>query len=157
MTNETSFWRSTIVKYAIVSAINLAILLVGIAIGVLLAPHIEKRANAAPSDQASRPPVQNTTTTPADEPYEDVTPMLTAASMAANTFLAHRIATDQLMVNGYDLLALQDGILNVLKNKNIVSYRDLDALVERAKVARPLRLKLAQPQPQPLKPEEKKP
>jgi hypothetical protein len=45
----------------------------------------------------------------------------------------------------------------VLKNKNIVSYRDLDALVERAKVARPLRLKLAQPQPQPLKPEEKKP
>ena len=79
--------------------------------------------------------------------------------MAANTFLAHRIATDQLMVNGYDLMALEDGILNVLKNKSVISYRDLDALVERAKVPRPLRLKLAQPQPQPQPPksEEKKP
>ena len=144
-------------KYAIVSAINLAILLVGIAIGVLLTPHIEKRANAAPSDQAQ--PVPTAGTSSSEEPYEDVTPMVTAGSMAANTFLAHRIATDQLMVNGYDLMALEDGILNVLENKSVISYRDLDALVERAKVPRPLRLKLAQPQPQPQPPksEEKKP
>ena len=48
MTTETLVLRSALVKYAVVSAINLAILLVGIAIGVLLAPHFEKTVSAHP-------------------------------------------------------------------------------------------------------------
>jgi hypothetical protein len=148
------------VKYAIVSAINLAILMVGIAIGITLAPHIEKVASAAPAQQST--PQQSSapagqTVTSSDQLYEEIIPVATVGSMAVDTFLAHRIAADQLMVNGYDVMSLQDGILNALKNKGIVSYRDLDALVERAKVPRPLRMKPPQTQPQPLKPEEKKP
>ena len=35
-------------RYAVISAINLAILLVGIALGVMLAPHIEKTVTLVP-------------------------------------------------------------------------------------------------------------
>jgi hypothetical protein len=83
--------------------------------------------------------------------------------MAIQTLLAHRIAADQIIVNGYDLAALDEGLLNLLKNKNLASYRELDVVVERAKIPHPIRLKLPpQPQSQPptnpnTTPEQKKP
>jgi hypothetical protein len=46
-----------------------------------------------------------------------------------------------------------------LKNKGVGSYRDFDALLERAKIPKPLRVKMpaaAQPTPPAPKPEEKK-
>jgi hypothetical protein len=158
---KTSFWRSAIVKYAIVSLINLAILLAGIAIGVTLAPHIEQSASAnnavGQSDQQSPQP---TAASKSGDEYEEVTPMITAGSMATGTLLAHRIATDQIMVNGYDLAALDEGLLNLLKNKNLATFRELDAVIERAKVPHPIRLKLPQSQPPAspnTTPEQKKP
>jgi hypothetical protein len=145
------------VRYAVVSAINLAILLVGIALGVMLAPHIEKTASAHANGQQAAPPQSS----PASqgEQYEDITPEMTIGTIATNTLLAHRIGADQATVNGYDLIALDEGIINLLKNKGVGTYRDLDAIIERAKVPRPLRLKLPPPNPTPptTKPEDKKP
>ena len=147
-------------KYAIISAINLAILLVGIAIGVMLAPHIEKSASAynavGQGDQQSPQPAA---ASKSEDEYEEVTPMITAGSMATATLLAHRIAADQIMVNGYDVMAIDEGLINLLKNKGVLSYRELDALIEHAKVPRPLRIKLAPPPPTAPapKPEDKKP
>lgn len=129
MTIETLILRSTLVRYALISAINLVILLVGIAMGVLLAPHVET-ASAHPSGppqatsaQTSPPP------SAADNPqYEEITPGVTTGTMAVHTFLAHRIATDELMVNGYDVIALNEGIVNLLKNKGVATFRELDAV-----------------------------
>jgi len=149
---------SAIVRYAVISAINLAILVVGMALGVLLAPHIEKSVSAHPPQaQIAQPQATATPATPETQ-YEDVTPAITVGSMATNTLLAHRIAADQIMVNGYDLAALDEGLLNLLKNRNLATFRELDAIIERAKVSNPLRLKLPpQLQPQPPTPEQKKP
>ena len=75
--------------------------------------------------------------------------------MAVHTFLAHRIATDELMVNSYDVIALNEGIINLLRTKGVATFRELEGVIERAKVARPLRVKApvpAQPQPKPQEP-----
>jgi len=151
------------VRYAVVSAINLAILLTGIAIGVILAPHIVRPVSAHPPQaQVGQPQAPPVSPTPETQ-YEDVTPVATVGSMAIQTLLAHRIAADQIIVNGYDLAALDEGLLNLLKNKNLASYRELDVIVERAKIPHPIRLKLPpQPQSQPptnpnTTPEQKKP
>ncbi|HZW91967.1 MAG TPA: hypothetical protein VFF64_03260, partial [Candidatus Eremiobacteraceae bacterium] len=107
--------------------------------------------------QIAQPQATATPATPETQ-YEDVTPAITVGSMATNTLLAHRIAADQIMVNGYDLAALDEGLLNLLKNRNLATFRELDAIIERAKVSNPLRLKLPpQLQPQPPTPEQKKP
>ena len=68
--------------------------------------------------------------------------MISADSAAFNTLLAHRVAADQLIVNGYDVLAIDEGLINLLKDKNILKYRDVDAIIERAKIPHPLRIKV---------------
>jgi len=154
---------SAIVRYAVISAVNLAILLVGIAIGVMVAPHIEKTVSASPpqsAQQVASPTESHPTSATAEVSvqYEEISPIFSAGSGAVDTFLAHRIATDQLMANGYDVMVLNEGIINLLKNKGIATYRDLDAVVERAKIPHPLRVKVpTQPGPQPSKTEDKKP
>jgi len=153
---------SAIVRYAVISAINLAILITGIMLGIMLAPHLEKSASAS-EPQATAPqaaPANPTTNVPVQQDqYEEVSPGILIGSLGTDTLLARRVAADQVMINGYDVLAIQEGVLNLLKNKGVGSYRDIDALVERAKVPKPLRIKMpaaAQPPPPAPKPEEKK-
>lgn len=130
-------------KYAMGSLVNMSTLVIGLLLGFLLGTaHIE-----VVHSQAS-PETTDTTQ------YEEVTPGVTTSTMAVHTFLAHRIATDQLMVNGYDIMALHEGVLDALKAKQTLSYRDVDAIVERAKIPKPLRLH--QPAaPQPISPADK--
>jgi hypothetical protein len=160
--NVNSITWSAIVRYAVISAINLAILITGIVLGIMMAPHLETSASAR-EPQAATPQTASanpTSSVPAQQDqYEEVAPAILIGSIGTETLLAHRIAADQLMVNGYDVLAMQEGVLNLLKNKGVGSYRDIDALVERAKVPKPLRVKMpaaAQPTPPSPKPEEKK-
>jgi hypothetical protein len=116
------------------------------AIGVSYQRAFVTRANA----QEARPSPAN------QQPqYEEVSPGVTTGTIAVHTLLAHRIAADQIMVNGYDLMALHEGIINLLKNKGIAKYQELDALIERAKIPRPLRMKSPE-QASPPKPEEPK-
>jgi hypothetical protein len=153
--------REAIVRYTAISAINLAILLAGIILGIMIAPRLEKSASAH-GPQVSTPQAAPNGSTPApaqQDQFEEVSPGMIVGTFGTDTLLAHRIAADQVMINGYDLLALQEGVLNLLKNKGMASYRDIDALVERAKVPKPLRLKIpstVQPTPPTQKPEEKK-
>ena len=109
------FSWSVLVKYAIVSAINLAILLVGIAIGVMLAPRIEKKASADDDHQAAtqqRPVPPNDTVTAVKTTA--VQPSLTTGTVGIYLVLSHHIQSDELVVNGYDLLKLQNGELQLL-------------------------------------------
>jgi hypothetical protein len=144
-------------NYAVGTIVNLTTLAIGLALGYWLA-HVQSvyaRPEQATSQVQQATPQQQPAA-PQEVQYEEIIPGVTTGSMAVQTFLAHRIATDELMVNGYDVMALDEGIINLLKNKGIANYRDLDAVIERAKVPHPLRMKVPT-QPQPSKPEEKKP
>jgi hypothetical protein len=158
--NQTLFFWSDIVRYVATSAINLVILLVGIAIGVALAPRIEKPVSAHPQMPQSSNTGSASGQKESDVQFEEITPGIAIGSLATSTLLAHRIATDQLMVNGYDILALDEGVINLLKEKGLLKYRELDALIERSKVPHPLRVKMP-PQAPPTQgnpiPEQKKP
>ncbi len=117
---------SAIVRYAVISAINLAILLVGMALGVMLAPHIEKTASAAhPAEQqASQPPV-------ATSGVETANPQMTVGTVGIYLVLAHHIQSDELVVNGIDLLKLHQEEINLLSR--FVPPQDISAAIKNAK------------------------
>ena len=92
---------SFLVKYAVVSAINLALILTGFGIGLVVSPHLERPVRAQAQIGT---PQQTTPTSPpvaaTEQQYEDVAPNLTMPSIGVGTILAHRIAADEIMVNG---------------------------------------------------------
>ena len=137
---SSSSW-SPLVKYTIASAINLAILTIGIAIGVFISPHFTKTASAAQS--ASPPPASTQAPKPPDNPNVDyVSPGVTLGGpVATNILLANRIACDSLQVNGFETLKLYDAILNLLARKGIATPADIEQVVAAGKAEKPLRLR----------------
>ncbi len=105
---------SAIVRYAVISAINLAILLVGIAIGVMLAPHIERTVNANPAAQAQTGAPSQPATTALTSGPQKVQANMTAGTVGFYLLLAHHVQSDELVVNGIDLLKLHQAEINML-------------------------------------------
>jgi hypothetical protein len=73
--------------------------------------------------------------------YECVSPGISTGTAAFGTVLANRIASDQLMVNGYDPLKLHDATLSALQSKGILTALEVQRIVEAGKVAKPLRVR----------------
>ena len=122
-------YPSWTMKNALVSLVNLLTLLVGIAIGILLAPHIEKPASAlsqapsVPSDLSGQPVTD----------VEQIQPSMTVGTLGAYRLLTHHIQSDELVVNGIDLLKLQEGELNLLARTLGVNPQDVQNVVNQAR------------------------
>lgn len=67
---------------------------------------------------------------------------MTVGSAGIGTLLANRIAADSATVNGYDVLKLDEAILQLIQRKTFATNSELQSTVDSAKVARPLRIKL---------------
>jgi hypothetical protein len=133
-------------RYTVASAINLAILIVGVFIGVAIAPHLSGTASAGAFQAPSAPPAQSPTpqtAKPVEDPNVDyVTPGISMGGpVVTNLFLANRIACDRLEVNGFEPLKISDGIMSLLINKGIASPADVNQIVASGKAVRPLRLR----------------
>jgi len=115
-------------QYICASVINLAFLGMGMAIGF--------RHQSTPVYAATALPM------PASE-YEEITPIMTVGSAGIGTLLANRVAADQVMINGYDVLKLDEGILQLIQRKTSAANSELQSVVDSAKVARPLRAKVS--------------
>ncbi len=72
---------------------------------------------------------------------EEISPGLTTGSIGVHTLLAHRIAADSIMVQGIDLINLQENMLNLLRVKGIATLPELQDLVENSKAETILRMK----------------
>jgi len=135
--------------YAKASVINLTFLFSGI----LLSPAIVKsidmlRVVHAQDDDKSapKPPVKVEAPKPAPIPPECenatcVTPAVGMPSAAVGTLLVHEGAFDKLTINGYDALKLHDFTLGALQAKGILKASEVEAIVNKAKVEKPLRVK----------------
>src|SRR4051794_30400232 len=105
---------SPIVRYTIASAINLAILTLGVVVGVFIAPHFTKTASANPISETQAASVQNQAPSPIPTPASSgpkittVQPGMTTGTVGIYLILAHHVQSDELVVNGYDLLKLQN-------------------------------------------------
>ena len=80
--------------------------------------------------------------------FEDISPAISAGSAAFGTLLAGRLAADEASVRGIDLLKLQEATLNLIGRKTLTPVSELQAVVDSAKVARPLRMKPEAPKPE---------
>lgn len=137
--------------YLRISLINLTFLLVGVLIGSTVAisvlttatVHAQEEKGKAPSVPAKIDGPKEPATPPScdESKFECVAPGLSTGKAAFGIILAGRIASDQLMVNGYEPLKLHDATLAVLQSKNILTAEDVKRIVAAAKVEKPLRLK----------------
>lgn len=72
---------------------------------------------------------------------ECVKPVFTAGSAGIGTLLAGRIAADSLVVNGYDVLKLQNELLDMLARRGVPA-NEIRAAIERSKPDKQLKLQL---------------
>lgn len=127
----TVVYSSGTMRYALTSFANLLILLAGITIGIVLAPHIEKSVSANSGVQAAQtaPPPQ---VTPSNG-VEQVQPAMQAGTVGFYLLLAHHTQTDELVVGGIDILKLEQGELNLLSRMPGVYPGQIQAIVDDAR------------------------
>jgi hypothetical protein len=121
-------------KYALASLANLLTLAIGIALGVMLSPHLEKPAHAfSAAPQATAPPVTTPLAATPNGP-EQISPTMTVGSIGTYLLLAHHIQSDELVVNGIDVLKLEQGEINLLARTLGINPQDVQNIVNDAKV-----------------------
>ena len=133
-------YPSWAMKNALASLVNLVTLLVGIAIGVMLAPRIERPARAItgePQVPTQNQPAPGAPTPPtglaATANPEQIQPTFTAGSEGVFLLLSHHIQSDELVVNGIDVLKLEQGELNLLSHVPGVMPWELSKIVTDAR------------------------
>ena len=126
-------------KNALASLVNLVTLLIGITIGIMLAPHLEKQASAVSAPPAQVPPSSNPTGVPPPQPpgmfsaatAEPIQPTMTVGSIGSYLVLAHHVQADELVVGQFNLLKLQNAELQLLAR--FVPPSDIQAAVNSAR------------------------
>jgi hypothetical protein len=92
----------------------------------------------------------------AQQNYEEISPVISAGSAAFGTLLAGQLAADEITSRGINLLGLHEATLNLIAKKLTIGNSELQAVIDSARVPRPLRLKTPAPaKPEPPKPESK--
>jgi hypothetical protein len=122
-------YPSWIMRYAITTLANMLVLAFGITIGVFLAPHIEKRVQASGDPQSTVASSAQSTPQSSGGP-ELIQPGMTTGSFGAYLILAHHVQSDELVVNGLDILKLEQGELNLL---NQIAPGRVQSIVDEAK------------------------
>jgi hypothetical protein len=77
---------------------------------------------------------------------QEIQPGFTTGTIGANLVMAHEIAADSLVVNGYDLLKMQNNILIYLSNRPSAERADIQNIVNASRASTVYRLKQQQPQ-----------
>jgi hypothetical protein len=128
-------------KNTIGALVILVTLLFGILIGILLAPRIEPRVYA--QQHPTAPACVNSADT------ECLTPIMTVGSAGIGKLVGNQIATDQLSVNGYDILKLQNNMITAMVRGGLITPDAAKALAEASHPDKYLRYQPPQPPPVP--------
>ena len=124
-------------KNPFAALINLVTLVVGIAIGLLLAPRMEHIVAA----QQTQPSACMDSAT-----VECITPIMTVGSAGIGKLVTNQISSDQLTVNGYDILKLQNNMLSAMVQHGILLPAQAQTIAEQSHPDKYLHY---QPRPQP--------
>jgi hypothetical protein len=124
------------VKYAANSALQLLTLFVGIGIGLLISPQLHSVVNAhTESGQAvDQSPAPASDSADSYKP-KPVAPTITAPSLGANLILVHQLEADKAIVNGYDLLKIDEGIINYLASQPLANQITLHTIASSSRSA----------------------
>jgi hypothetical protein len=116
------------------SLVTLLTLLAGIVIGILIGPRMEQTALAY---QSQIPICVNSAT------VECVTPVITIDAGAIGKLLSNQIATNQVTVNGYDLLKLQNKLITELLRKQVLTGTEARFIIDSSHPDKQLQLRAA--------------
>jgi hypothetical protein len=119
-------------EYTLAAFVNLLTLAVGIAIGILLAPRLERSVHANVDPQAAQQANQSPPPTAEPAGPIQVQPGMTIGTIGAYQILSHHIQSDELVVNGIDLLKLEQGEFNLLSSLGVPTSK-LDQIVADAR------------------------
>jgi hypothetical protein len=110
--------------------VTLAALAIGIAIGFLggVAYHPQQEVQA----QAINPHA------PA---VQEVSPGVTTGTFGANLILVHEIDADHLVVNGFDLMQMQQNVLNYLATRPLAERADIENIINASRASTVYRFK----------------
>ena len=113
----------------------------GVVIGVLIAPRVERHVQA------------EQTGTPAPNGPRIVTLQSYSVSgaMGANVLLAHNLQADIAVVNGYDIMKINQEILNYLARQPLADKQALSAIVSNSRAQELFQLPSQTAQPNPNK------
>ncbi|MGC2745011.1 MAG: hypothetical protein WA672_17680, partial [Candidatus Angelobacter sp.] len=84
---------------------------------------------------------------------EEIQPVFTAGSAGIGILLSNRIESDTLVVNGFDVMKLNEGILNYLATRPTAERADVENIIAKSRAE--VFYKIKEPVPAP-KPTEKK-
>jgi hypothetical protein len=118
-------------EFSLGNLVNLITLVIGLSIGFVAGMSYQPHANV--QAQAVAPPTPN---------IEEVAPTMTVGSIGTNLMLAHEVDADQLVVNGYDVMKLQQGVINYLASRVGAEGADFQNIVNSARPATVHRIKL---------------
>jgi hypothetical protein len=90
-------------------------------------------------------PVNAQATPPKTQHIEEVSPGVTTGSFGANLILAHEVATDHMVINGYDLMLMQQNILNYLSTRPLAEPADIQNIINASKAETVYQYKAATP------------
>jgi hypothetical protein len=122
-------------KYLKLRGINLCFLIAG----ALLSQFVERSWQLY--EAHAQEPVAGRPSTPSSE-YEYVSPGFTIGVAGFNQALAHQIASDQIMVQGVDLMKLHEATLNLLIAKKVATASEVQKVIDDSKVKHPLKIKV---------------
>lgn len=107
---------------AIGSLANLVTLLIGLLVGFLCGMLYSHHSSVLAQSRPTPPPV-----------VEEITPAFAMPTFAAGIILVHDLEADGLTVNGYDVLKMQQGILNYLANRPLAERPDIENIINQAR------------------------
>lgn len=115
-----------------------ALLSLGVIIGVLLAPRLEKSVRAqGPVSTTAQSPQEVVPSPPSrvegSPRIETLQSYSTTGVMGSNILLAHNLQADIAVVNGYDLMKINQQILNYLATLPVGDQRALAAIVRNSR------------------------
>lgn len=115
---------------------SLATLAVGMTIGFVMGSVY--RPQQSVQAQAVIPPTPS---------VQEVSPGVTTGTFGANLILAHQIATDGLIVNGFDIMKMQSAILEYLATRPLAEQADVQNIVNKSRASTIYRIKQPQQAP----------
>jgi hypothetical protein len=136
--SPSTLYPLRIMNYTFAALINLVTLLIGIAIGLILAPNVRtvsaQSASCVPSATV-----------------ECVTPIMTVGSAGIGKLLSNQISSDQLTVNGYDILKLDNNLFSALVQARVITPAQAQSVVDASHPEKTLRFQPQQPSTPPAK------
>jgi hypothetical protein len=77
---------------------------------------------------------------PPSPQIKEITPGITTGSLGTNLILAHEIAADSVVVNGYDVMRMEQAILNYLATRPTAEAADIQNIVNASRATTIYRL-----------------